>query len=85
MNPLKELKIQAKAIDPLIRIGKKGLTPAMLEEIGKLVKKKKLLKIKFLKQAFELEGKDVMISKILASTQAQLVDAIGNILVIYKR
>ena len=42
----KKLKDQAKAMKPLIQIGKNGLTESVVQQIIRLIKKRKLVKIK---------------------------------------
>ena len=56
MEDMKEMKAKAMAIEPLVRIGKSGLTDSVVTEIKKQVEQKKLVKIKMLK-AF-VEGND---------------------------
>ncbi len=43
-------------LKPCVRIGKNGLTDSVIQEVNKHLKKKKTIKIKFLKSY--LEGKD---------------------------
>ena len=58
-------------LEPVVRIGKSGLSESVLGEIKKHLKKKKLIKIKML-QAF-VSGKD---KKVLAKEIADAVDGI---------
>ena len=43
------LRSKAKTLEPVVRIGKSGLTDSMIGEINKNLIKRKLIKIKLLK------------------------------------
>jgi len=45
----KKLKEKAKTLEPVIRIGKNGLTESTIKEIKKQLNKKKLIKVKLLR------------------------------------
>ena len=79
----KELKARSKLLNPILRIGKKGITPGMVEEIKKLLKKKKLIKIKILSNC-PVENRDKMIDEIVSKTESNLITKIGNVFVLYK-
>ncbi len=85
MKELKSLRARAKRLDPAVRIGKNGLTENTLKEIDKVLVTRHLVKIKMLKTAFEKGEKEKLINDIIASTDAELVDCIGNVFVIYRR
>ena len=53
----KQLIERSKAIEPTIRIGKSGITESQIEEIKKQLKKRKLIKIKFLRSFIESNDK----------------------------
>ena len=42
------LRSRAKSLQPLVRVGKSGLTESMVGEISKNLRKSKLIKIKLL-------------------------------------
>lgn len=74
------LKQKAKNLQPILRIGKSGITDNVLAEISKLLKKKKLIKIKILNNCSEEE----VISKIISKTNSELISNIGNTFSIYR-
>lgn len=84
-NQHDRLKEKARSLDPLVRIGKNGLTQGILEEIKTHLKKRKLVKIKMIRSSFEITDKDTMRKKILEETGAELISQIGFTLTIYKR
>ena len=84
----KQLKIKARALSPAIRIGKNGLTPEVIKEISRQLKKKGLIKIKMLPPM--LEGKDKSFKKsaakeIAAKTNSELLDLTGFVIVLCMR
>jgi RNA-binding protein len=80
---IKELKQQAKTLEPVLRIGKFGLTDNVHVEVEKLLKKRRLIKIKILNNC-PLEDKDDLINKVVAKSQTVLVSKIGGIFIIYR-
>ncbi|HLC49850.1 MAG TPA: YhbY family RNA-binding protein [Candidatus Nanoarchaeia archaeon] len=84
MKEIKELRARAKRLEPAVRIGKNGLTENTLKEIDKVLVTRHLVKIKMLKTAFEKGEKEKIISDIVSSTDAELIDSVGNVFVIYR-
>lgn len=84
-HEIKELKKKSKLLEPVIRIGKNGLSEESISEINKLLKKKKLIKIKFLKSFIEGHDKKKEAAELCEKTGAELIDRIGFVVVIYKR
>ena len=80
-----ELRKKAKAISPVLHIGKNGITDALILEIEKTIKKKKIIKIKINKGALEGQDKKEIVNKIIEKTGAELIDFIGFNIVIYKK
>ena len=81
---MRELKAQAAALDPVVRIGKSGITEGIVKELSMQLKKKKLVKIKLLKALMD-EGDRKQIAKDLAQkTGAILVQQVGGMVVLYK-
>ena len=79
------LRSKAKTIEPVVRIGKSGLTDSMIGEINKNLIKRRLIKIKLLKSPDERKEKEELIKSIVEKTQSELVDSVGNIIVLYKK
>jgi len=82
---VKELRQKAKLMNPIIRIGKKGLTEETIVQIKKLLKKRNLIKIKFLKSFIEDTDKKKAVEDLCSKTGAELIDKVGFVVVIYKR
>ncbi len=79
------LREQSKILQPVVRIGKNGLTPNILEEILRQLKKKKLIKVKLLKAFVDTHKRDDAAKEIAASCAAETVQLVGNVMVLYKR
>lgn len=71
-----------QAIKETLQIGKSGLTQPLIEEIKLQLKKRKIIKIKIMKNA--ADKRDELIEKIIAHTDSQLVKRVGNTLVLKK-
>jgi len=82
MEKLKELKTKSMGLEPVVRIGKSGLTESVVSEIKKHLKKKKLIKIKML-QAF-VNGKDkkVLAKEIADTVEGVLIHTVGFVVVV---
>ena len=85
MMDKKTLKEKARSLDPVVRIGKNGVTSGILEEIKTHLKKRKLIKIKMIRSCFENTDKESVKRLILEKTGAELVSQVGFTLTIYKR
>ncbi len=84
---LLQLRKQAHALPPLVRIGKAGLNQNIVEEIGKQLRIHHLVKIKLLKNFMD----DIPLTKrelgeqIAAKTTAALVAIVGNTVVLWRK
>lgn len=71
------------ALEPVMQIGKDGLSENSYQTIESLLEARELIKIKVLKNS-DLKPKDV-ISTICNKLNAQPVQVIGNIIIIYRK
>ena len=82
---LKVLKDKARDLQPLVRVGKNGFTPAVMEEIKKQVKKNHLVKIKLLRSFVEAYSRDQLkelLEKMCIQASVILITKVGFIVVI---
>ena len=70
---------------PTIWIGKNGASEESLKEIEKQLEKKKMVKIKILKNALEKDEAKEIASRIAEQTEASLVEVRGHTFILYKR
>ncbi|MFT4311762.1 MAG: YhbY family RNA-binding protein [Candidatus Woesearchaeota archaeon] len=87
MNSLqkKEYIEQSHSLKPILQIGKQAITPAVVEELSKHLKKRKLIKVKFLKNCLDEFDKQSLCQEICQKTGATLVRSIGNIVILHKQ
>ncbi len=85
MEGIKELKAKAMAIEPIVRIGKSGLTEPVIGEIKKQVEQKKLVKIKMLKAFVGGNDKKELAKEIAEKTGSVLVHNVGFIVVLARK
>lgn len=71
----------AHTLKPVIIVGQSGLTESVLEEINITLKTHELIKIKI---RAEKEDRNQIRDLIIVKTQAELIQSIGQIIVIYR-
>jgi RNA-binding protein len=76
------MKTQAHGLKPVIMIGQAGLTEAVLKEIELALDTHELLKIKI---RAEREERKVIQQHICTETSAELIQSIGQVVVIYRK
>ena len=81
---IKELKSQAQTLDVAVRVGKNGITLSVVEEIKNHLKKKKVIKVKFLKSLMDANDKTKVFDELLEKTGAKLVHKVGFVATICK-
>ena len=74
------LRSVAHSLKPAVLIGKNGLTDESIENIRKALDDHELIKVKF--NAFK-EEKDALTKEILVKTGAELINQLGNTIVLY--
>jgi RNA-binding protein len=77
------LRSKAHALKPIIIIGNQGLTPAVHLEIERALEDHELIKIRV--NAATREDRQEFIQAICEERQAELIQTIGHIAVIYRR
>jgi RNA-binding protein len=77
------LKAKAHHLKPVILIGAKGLTPAVINETETALLAHELIKVKI--QGAEKEERAEMVTLLCKALQAELVQSIGNTAIIYRK
>lgn len=80
---LKKLKQQAHHLKPVILLGEKGLTEAVLSEIEIALDAHELIKIKV--PSLDQEDFQATVAEICQSTTAEKVQTLGHTLVLYRK
>ncbi len=78
----KALKARAHALNPILHLGGKGLTEAVVAEIDRALSAHELIKVRA--ATLEREARDAALAEICARLGAQPVQHIGKVLVIYR-
>ena len=83
---IKELKRKAHSLEPVVRLGKNGLTDKAIQEIDKNLNKQELLKIRLLR-SLDLEGNErKRFAEIVSEkTGSILIGLIGSVLILYRQ
>ena len=77
-----EFKAQAHSLNPVVMIGDKGLTDNVMAEINVALEAHELIKIKI--AGAEKEVKQEIADRICQKQRCELVQMIGNIIVVYR-
>lgn len=85
MTEKKNYRKIARAMKPTVQIGKNGINDSTILEIKKQVKKRLIIKIKFLKNFSETNNVKESFDYLIKKTETFLVYSIGNTLVISKK
>ena len=79
----KKLKARAHALDPIIHLGGNGLTEAVIAEIGRALAAHELIKVRA--GGMERDAREAALAEICARLEAQPVQHIGKVLVLYRQ
>lgn len=76
------LRKEAHHLDPIFQIGKGGLNENMIEQVKDALEKRELIKVHILQNNMD-DHKEIA-TTLAEQTNGELVQLIGNIIVIYK-
>ena len=79
----KKLKARAHALDPILHLGGKGLTEAVITEIGRALDAHELIKVRA--GGMEREAREAAFAEICTRLDAHPVQHIGKVLVLYRQ
>jgi RNA-binding protein len=79
----KALKARAHALDPIVHLGEKGLTEAVLAEIGRALAAHELIKVRA--GGLDRDAREAALAEICARLDAQPVQHIGKVFVVYRK
>lgn len=78
----KALKARAHPLDPIVHVGEKGLTDAVMAEIDRALEAHELIKVRA--GGLEREEREAALAQICNRLAAQPVQHIGKVLVLYR-
>ena len=76
------LRAKAHHLSPIFQVGKGGVNENMIKQISEALEVRELLKISILQNCDE--DKDTVASGLVNGTKSELVQIIGNTIVLYK-
>ncbi|MBY7143320.1 ribosome assembly RNA-binding protein YhbY [Virgibacillus sp. NKC19-3] len=76
------LQAEANQLKPIFQVGKSGVNDNMVETINDALEKRELMKVSVLQNS--LEDKDTVAEQLAEGTGAEIVQIIGNNIVLYK-
>ena len=76
------LRAKAHHLDPIFQVGKGGVTENMVKQIDNALEARELIKVSVLQNCEE--DKDNVAGRLSKGTKAELVQVIGNTIVLYK-
>ena len=79
----KALKAQAHKLEPVVLIGGKGLTDAVVAEVDLALKAHQLIKVRA--PGLERDARDQAFGELCERTGAELVQQVGKVAVLYRR
>lgn len=77
------LKTLANGIEPVMQIGKGGITENVIKQVDEVLEARELIKIKILNNSM-LEAKDTA-NELAEAVSAEYVQSIGNKFVLYRQ
>ena len=81
-NPeIRKLKAEAQHLEPIVRVGKNGLTAAVLQSIEQALASRELIKIRF---DHDRDERDDLAGQITAATGAALIMQVGKVAVFFR-
>jgi RNA-binding protein len=85
MINLNDLRLKSIALKPIIQIGKNGLSDAVIEEIRRIIKKKKIIKIKLTRGCLDGMDKKEIAKLISEKTECVIISQIGFTVTIFPK
>ena len=76
-------KVNHHALQPSLRIGKGGITDNVVKQVIVLLKKRKVIKVKFLPTAIH-DNKKELVKELVEKTRAKVIHKVGFIVVLEK-
>ena len=79
----KALKARAHNLNPVVILGAKGLTPEVVKEVDLALKSHELIKVRA--PGLERDDIDAMLAELAMMLEAEPVQRIGKIMVLYRK
>lgn len=80
-SKVRRLKSLGQKLDPMVHVGKSGLTEAVLGNVAQALSRHELIKVRF--EAHKEEKKSLA-PELAARSGSQVVQRVGNVVVLYR-
>ena len=80
-SEIRKLKAAAQHLDPLVRVGKAGLTGTVMQSLEQALTARQLVKVRLEKERAE---RDALAAQIVTDTGATLIMQVGKVAVFYR-
>ena len=80
-SEIRKLKAAAQHLEPVVRVGKAGLTGTVLQSIEQALRARQLIKVRFDK---ERDERDVLAGQVVNDTGATLIMQVGKVAAFYR-
>jgi RNA-binding protein len=80
----KEISKKARMLEPIVRIGKNGITDNLIEDLKLHLKKRKLIKVKLLKSFIQGKDRKKIAEELAKKTGSKAIQQIGFVVVLQK-
>jgi RNA-binding protein len=77
------MRAKAHSLKPVVITGQNGVTPAVLNEIDLALEHHELIKVRV--NAADREDRKTMIQQICTDSSAELIQAIGHVVTLYRK
>ena len=67
---------------PLFQVGKNGVTESFTDQFDDILEKRELVKVSVLQNC--MEDKDSIVESLISATDAELIQVMGNTIVLYR-
>ena len=79
---VRDLKAQAQHLEPIVFVGKQGITPSLLASLETALESQQLVKVRF--SALK-DQRHELANELADKTQATLVTVVGHVAVLYRK
>jgi RNA-binding protein len=79
---IRDLKSRAQRLEPILKMGKQGLSPAFIKSVDEVLNLRELIKVKFVE--FKTERK-TLAPELAEKTGSTLVALVGHVAVLYRK
>ncbi|AAM02834.1 ribosome assembly RNA-binding protein YhbY [Methanopyrus kandleri] len=78
------LRARAVLLDPVVRIGKKGLTSGVIQEVDRQLEERGLIKVRFERNILRRYDRKELAEELARKVNAELIDVRGRTAVLFR-